>query len=330
MRVLKKRPRSDNLFSESRKAGGTLGRRIYLGLLVVFALGIGNFLWGDFFIMRGSGLVVRDRSVVATSFVAKVVEVNVKAGAAVSKGEPLVRIESAELLERLADLSTRQSDLIQAVADFRLRAEMADYLLPLANRRELETEEILTRFDDMVDRGIVTAARLQEALRERFLATQELRKLELESETLGSQIESLEAAQRDAAQALKNLKDHYQDGILRSAVDGSVGARVPFAGTVYRSGEPILEVHTGEAYVLAYLPSRYLFSIEAGMKVTLTSGRRTGEGEIAEILPVSDTLPQEFQNTLKPRERNQLAKIRLSDPSAFPVYEKVEISRSYF
>jgi hypothetical protein len=53
-------------------------------------------------------------------------------------------------------------------------------------------------------------------------------------------------------------------------------------------------------------------------------------GVLTEILPVTEALAKEFQNTFKPTERSRLAKIRLLGKSPFPLLEKVSISARYF
>ena len=330
LRSLKKRPRPDTLQNDVRRSGGVVGRRVYLGLLAVFFLGVANYLWGDFLMLRGDGLVVRDRTVVAATFVARVAEVDVAEGQMVKEGDHLLRIESAEVLERLADLSIRQAELAQRAAAFQLRSEVATQLLPMATRHAQETDDLLVRFDKLAGTGIISATRHQEALRASFVAREERVRLDAEQRTLQTQIAALDEAARDAAVAIADLQRHYADGLVVATRGGAVGARVPSVGSVYRAGEPMLSIYSGDAYVLTYLPSRYLFQIEPGMKVAVTSGRHHGKGVISAILPVSDALPQEFQNTFKPRDRNQLARIRLDDPAAFPVFEKVTISRSYF
>ena len=47
-------------------------------------------------------------------------------------------------------------------------------------------------------------------------------------------------------------------------------------------------------------------------------------------LPLTATLPKEFQNTFQPLNRNQLAKIRLSRSASFPLNQKVSVTRSFF
>ena len=91
----------------------------------------------------------------------------------------------------------------------------------------------------------------------------------------------------------------------------------------------MLSIYWGEPYVLVYLPRRYLFSIDVGMKLSVTDGQHTSVGVVTDILPVTETLPKEFQNTFQPSDRNQLAKVKLPASSVFPLNQKVTVSRAY-
>ena len=79
-----------------------------------------------------------------------------------------------------------------------------------------------------------------------------------------------------------------------------------------------------------YLPRRYLFPIYVGMRLRVTDGRHTENGVVSEILPVTATLPREFQNTFQPSDRNQLAKVKLAAGSSFPLNQKVNVSQFFF
>jgi hypothetical protein len=117
---------------------------------------------------------------------------------------------------------------------------------------------------------------------------------------------------------------------VRAPISGSIGVSVPPLGHVYRAGDSILSIYSGESYVLAYLPRRYLFSIDVGQKLTVSDGRDSIAGVLDELLPVTDALAREFQNTFKPTDRSQLAKIKLLEPSPFPLHDKVSLSARYF
>ncbi|MCO1336625.1 HlyD family secretion protein [Microbulbifer sp. OS29] len=151
-------------------------------------------------------------------------------------------------------------------------------------------------------------------------------KIQVESTTLDDKRKAVEHASDNATRALRKLEQHYNGGVVQSPTTGLVGASIPHVGNVYEAGEPLMSIYTGEAYVLAYLPNQYQFAIKPGLEVLVSSGRYQDKGILIETIPLSEALPQEFQNTFKPTERNQLAKIALLDPTMFPVNEKVTIT----
>jgi multidrug resistance efflux pump len=327
MQPLKKRLRPDNIPSEKRVMRGRAGRTIYLILLLGFGLAVLNYMFGDYFLLQADGLVLRDQHVVATTYVARVESVDVTEGEAVKAGNPLLKLQSTEILERLADLSTKRAELVAKATEFKVRSESVTQLLPLAERRAAEAINTIKQFDALAAAKLVTSARYQEALRVNYEASRDQVSLLSQRDVLNGELSSLDNALADADDAIAKLKGLYSDGIVHSPVSGSIGASVPSVGNVYRPGEPILSIYSGDPYVLVYLPRRYLFPIYVGMELGLTDGRDVADGVIVEILPVTDTLPKEFQNTFKPSDRNQLAKIKLTTPSAFPLNQKVSVSR---
>jgi multidrug resistance efflux pump len=327
MRPLKTRLRPDNIPSEKRVMRGRTGRTIYLLLLFVFGLAVANYLFGDYILLNADGLVLRDQNVIATPYVARVVSVDVEEGQKVDNGSVLLTLQSSEILERLADLSTKRAELAVKSTDFKVRAESVVELLPLAERRAAEAINTIKQFDRLADAKLVTSARYQEALRVNYEASKDRVNLMTQGKVLNDELQSLDEAFADADEAIANLQKVYADGVVHSPVSGSIGASIPAVGNVYRAGEPILSIYSGDAYVLAYLPRRYLFQISEGMEVSVTDGRDTATGVVSEILPVTDTLPKEFQNTFKPSDRSQLAKIKLEAPAPFPLNQKVSVSR---
>jgi len=329
MRALKKRLRPDNLPNEKRVARGSVGRIIYLALLAVFALAVLNYFFGDFLFLRADGLVLRDRTVVATTFIARVEKVTVQEGQIVKKGEPLLQLQSLEVLERIADLSLKRADLAAKATDFRIRADSVEQLLPLAERRTKEAKRVIGLFEGMQKEGFVRSVPYAEALSAEYEANKDFVTLSAQSRVLKEELSALELARKDANATFDDLQKLYANGLVSAPVGGAVGTHVPFVGDVYKPGDPMLSIYWGEPYVLMYLPRRYLFSIEVGMKLSVTDGQHTDVGVVSEILPVTDTLPKEFQNTFQPSDRNQLAKVKLPATSVFPLNQKVTVSRDY-
>ncbi len=330
IKTLKARPRSDNSVSEKRGSTVGVGRYVYLSLLGLLGVGAVNFLWGDLLILRADGLVLRDRSVIAASYLAEVEDVSVREGEKVKEGDVLLRLKSMEILQKIADLSSKHADLAQRAADFHTRANVAEKLTPLAQRREVESRQALAEYEELGGDGFVTAARREGALRAHFDAREARVQFAAESQTLAREIPTVEDAQASAASALEKLASLYANGEIRAPKGGAIGASVPSAGAVYLPGDPMLTIYSGEAYSLVYLPTRYLLPVREGMRVAVSNGRQRAQGVIDEILPVSDALPAEFQNTFRPQERSQLARIRFEGAAPFPVGEKIKVSINYF
>ena len=82
---------------------------MYFLLLLGLGAAVLNYLYGDFIIMRADGLVLRHKSVIAATYVARVQSVAVREGQEVVKGELLLDLLSTEMLDRLADLSSRRA-----------------------------------------------------------------------------------------------------------------------------------------------------------------------------------------------------------------------------
>jgi multidrug resistance efflux pump len=268
--------------------------------------------------------------VVATTYIARVDKVFIQQGSTVSEGSPLLKLQSLEILERLAELSIKRADLVAKVTELEVRGETAEQLLPLAERHEMEATRVIKQFDGITTDGFITSVRWEQALRANYDALRDRVTLSAESRVLSEEMKALRTALSDADTALGDLKTHYADGQMLAQVSGSVGVAVPFVGNVYRPGDTLLSIYSGDPYVLIYLPRRYLFAIYVGMQLRVTDGQHTESGVVSEILPVTASLPREFQNTFQPSDRNQLAKVKLGIGSHFPLNQKVSVSQPYF
>ncbi len=326
VKSLRKRPRPDALKTEQRRVTNRGGRLVYLFMLLALLIAGVNFLFGDLVFLRADGLVLRDKTTISTTYVARVEEVNIKPGDIVKAGFPLLRVQSSEILERFADLSSKNASLTAKAAEFKIRSATVSNLLPLAKKREHESAKMLEKIRQLSETMVATLARYDTALRARFDARQSYIEIETEHRGLKEELVAINAARADAETALSNLRDHYADGTIKAPVSGAVGISVPSRGDVYRPGDTILEVYSGKAYVLAYLPRRYIYSLDVGTKVQVSSGRLTAAGTITDILPVTDALPKEFQNSFKPRDRSQLARIKLVQKVGFPLHAIVKVT----
>lgn len=326
--ALKKRPRPDNLKSDQRKVTNGSGRLIYLGSLMILCLIGLDYLFGDMIFLRADGFVLRDKSSISASYLASVKKVHVTGGLHVRKGTPLLKLQSFGVLERLAELSSINARLIVTQSQNEIRSKTVRKLLPLARKRASEAASALDQFDQLLGPRIVSTASYNNALLTKFEAQRQLVQYEAEDQAFKEQMTSVKAAITDAQAALTDLRNHYGDGVVRAPVDGNIEATIPSIGDAFQPGQTILSIYSGNSYVLAYLPRRYLFSIKTGTKVKMESGRWSATGHISEILPMTAALPEEFQNNFRPRDRNQLARIHFDSKAPFPLHEKVRVTRA--
>lgn len=326
VRRIHRRPRADSQVNQARRGGGTLGRRIYLLLLVLLAITVGNYIWGDKLLFRADGLVLQDRTALAATSVVRVEEVFVRRGQQVRKGDTLLRVGSADILDRIADQTSRDSELAQRESALRSRLQQVKELQPIAARRAADAAEMLQSVKSARQRGVVPSVRLSEAMRENFDAQTVAVGLATELASLGQEIEVLAASRRATTDSLRDLREHYGAGMMLASQSGTIGHQVPDVGEVFRPGDAITSVHYGAPYVLAFLPDSYIFSIEVGDMVNLDNGRQEASGQIVEILPVSQNLPREFLAAFEPGKTRQLARVSLTQEAAFPVGSDVYIT----
>ena len=321
----KSRPRTDSHQTEIRVQRRSWDRAIYLVLLAGFALLLANYLVGDRLLLRADGLVLRDRTVIAATSTVKVADVAIKPGQRVEKDEMLLRAESTAMLDRLADLAMRGADLDERRAALISQSELTKELLPIADARlaQLVSDEGRLSGEGMA--GLVTASRQEDAADRLHLARTEVSRLGALSRGLAQEIEAVSRARGHATEAVRRLSAHYADGVQRAPHDGVIDGEVPSEGEVFSPGEPIATLLSGHQYILAYLPNGYLFDLAPGQAVRVAAGKTRVTGRIDEILPVSASIPDEFHNSFRARERRQLARISLPDGNVFPTHSTVRI-----
>ncbi len=327
MRKLRQRPRSDTSVNQPRRAAGTMGRRVYLVLLALLAVALGNYIWGDMLFLRADGLVLRERALVEATSTIRVEEVAVRRGQGVSAGQTLLKVGSIEILERIADYASRNAELVEREAALRSRANIVGEILPLADKRMNETSRMVQELQDLKAKSIVSSQRLEEVTAVAYTAQTEFVRLSSEKESLVAEIEAIAQARAHSLEALSNLEEYYANGIVSASKSGQVGEIVPSVGEVFRAGDSMLSVISGDAYVLVYLPTNYWFQLDAGMKVEIANGRQSAVGYISEILPVSQSVPPEFQQAFRPDQTRQLARVEFEEPSLFPTAANVRVTR---
>lgn len=328
IKALRKRTRPDNLVNQVRAGGKSLARRMYMFALATVGVILVSALLGPLFFLDADALVLKDRTVVSLDYNARVVQVNVRPGDEVKAGELLMTVTSTETLERMADLASKISAISSKEAALRARQMQLTTLGPVSRERRLRANNALKHLQDLASRQLTTAARVMDATRDAYEAEREEAQMAGELEVVKIELAAASASRRDLADTLTLIKKTFDGGRIFSPVDGTIGSKVPSPGNAIRIGDMALDLYRGDIYVIGYLPTSRLFSVEAGDSVVVTDGKMRGRAKVIKVEAVAETLPAEFQSVFSARERQQSVRVELEDTakSDFPIHGKVKVT----
>lgn len=322
-------PRVDSLPNDPRHRRSPVGRWIYLGLLFAFFLWLADLLIGPMLRLQADGLVVADRLSISVPFAAQVEAVAVTPGAEVRRGDELARVTSVDLSVAIATLTARNAELLTKRADLEHRARIAEAVLPIARDRAQQADRALDRIREVREDGRVALTTWSQALAERSVANERVAELQAEARTSGTSLSAVDAALSDTSRALAGLGQAYAGGIVVAPDDGIVGLTTARPGEVVTVGQPLMVLYRPQRWVLTYLETGTLYSVNVGDAVQVTDGFTRLTGRVVEVLPVADQLPEEFRKLFQPRDRSQVARVTLEDDgngAALPLFTKVRLS----
>ena len=211
-------------------------RLIYFAVLIAFAVYLGNTLLGGYFYPRGEGLVIGEPAVVAAEFIATVTAVPVRDGQEVKRGEIVSHISSQYMSENRARLASDYAARASRLAEVKARREVVDAVLVSAETRERVATDGLAQLDTIQKKGYVPILTHTAATDQAFKGKQEAEALRAEGRALDGQISTMSSASQQADGALKELVALYDDGNLRSMIDGVVGKVLVSPRSVVRPG----------------------------------------------------------------------------------------------
>jgi multidrug efflux pump subunit AcrA (membrane-fusion protein) len=191
-----------------------------------------------------------------------------------------------------------------------------------ASIRELDTALSQARL-------LASAPRQAEAQREAYEAQREVASLKAELTALADERDGLARSAGEVDAAIRQVQATYNNGNVVAQVAGIVGAKTPNPGQIVKSGEAMLDIYKGETFVLAYMPTGRLYSVEANDSVRVTDGQHARDGRILRIENVTDALPPEFQVNFRATDRQQLFRVVFDEPPPFAIQAKVRLSSSW-
>jgi multidrug resistance efflux pump len=323
--------------SPSRVDGRALGSRlraskvawkrlVYLGALTALvAVGV-NYAIHSFVLAGADGLVLRQRIAVAVPYDARIRRVFVRPGDPIAVGDRIALVESVSINRSLAELSAERARLGSRIAGLEARKLMVASLLPYAEANAKQTQLFLDQLNGFGRDGVATNRYVQEMTTANFTAAERLASLRAENVSTSEEILQNRTALDEMSSAYQSLKDIYNDGVLVAAASGNVGSSVAPEGEVLVPGNSVLQVFSGEAFVLAYISDNFLVDLTEGQRVMVKGGGRSIASRIEKIFPMTDALPPEFQKPVRARDRAQVVRIALPVGESFAVEQKVHVT----
>jgi multidrug resistance efflux pump len=287
-------------------------------------------LSGDRFVLTADGLVTQDKVVVASPYDARIREVLVRPGDQVQAGDTIAVVQSATLSRTLAELSAEKARLQARVAQLQGRRSVVEKLLPVVEQNTKSASDYLGDMQQAKSRGLAVERTLQEMSALVVASSERTLTLSAEQVSLETELSGAREALKEIEGSYANMQSIYQQGVLRAPVAGTIGANVGSVGEVLAPGmSKVAQIHTGPAYVLAYLPDSYLFDVQEGQPVAVKARGQTVTAYIQKVLPVTETLPSEFQNPNRARTRGQMVRIELEEKVNLAVDQKIEVTSCY-
>ena len=298
---------------------------ICVGVVAVYALSGGSVL------LRADGMVTSQRVEVAAPWQdSRIRDVYVHPGDWVQAGQKVAVVESASISRSLADLAAEKARLSSRKAQLNSRSVAVSTLLPLAEANANRAQSFLGQLENASAKGMTLSRSLQQMSAANLQASERLQSLQAEQASVVTEIEAQKAALQEVSAAYDDLHHIYDGGVLRAPAAGYIGGKVGMVGEVLSAGkDKIASIYTGSTFVLAYIPEGYLFDVTEGQKVSVKARGQSISGYIEKVLPVTESLPPEFQAPTKALGRGLAVRIAFSDKSDLSIDEKIQVTRCY-
>jgi membrane fusion protein (multidrug efflux system) len=282
----------------------------YLMGLLSLLTWMGNNIAGGWVYSRAEGIVVGDFGYVSPEYTVVVLDVLVKNGQKVDKGEVVARVSSSRVSELVARLSAESSRQIAQMAQIQAKASMIDMLVSAAETRQQVVEGNVEGLDEAKRKRLLPILTQNAVADQLFKGKQELAVLRAERDTMKQQVAQIVSASRFTDQAIADINALFDAGRMRSPMAGFIAGIEVGPGSVVNPGQLVAELVGERRYVLAYYPVDRLYDLEVGKPITIDAGiGQRLQGKISDLTPIAARLPKEFAKTLAPQERQQLVRI---------------------
>lgn len=276
---------------------------------------------GGYAYKAADGMVVGDAGSISPEYTVTVLDIPIRNGDLVKKGDVVARVSSSRVAEVTATLSTQSSHLITQMATISAKAGMIEQLIASAQMRDRTVTANARQLEDIRNRKLLPLLTENALVEQIFRGKQELAVLEAEQKTMAQQVAQVVAASRFTDQAITDIQTLFDAGRMRAPMSGYIAGIEVGVGAVVQPGSLVAEMVGEQRFVLAYFPVSRLYELEVGAPVTIEVGvGKWLQGSVTRVMPIAARLPKEFQRTLAPVERQQIVRIDFAADAVPPPY----------
>lgn len=277
---------------------------IALGLYLIWYFGRG------FLFLEGTGLVTAPLHVVSTPYLSKIEHINVAPGIPVNEGDILATVRSPQLEQDINALDRILVDQSQKEADLRIRYRIAKATSETADSRLAVVNEAYARLDGAGSAAASLGYRM-DVSRERSQAYMQKAQAQAEAEEIQAQLDRFEVNRRFIKSKIQQLEKDFDDGHVKSPVDGLIGNRVARDGEIIRPGDTIAEVYdTSDTYIVWHVPSFNIRQPKVADPVFIHHGQRVIPGYVFEIKQIAEVAAEHTQSVLRGSTQHQVILVR--------------------
>ena len=244
----------------------------------------------------------------------RVTAVLVAEGASVRAGQPLVQLEDAELRAALAQAQASAQQAAARLAGLRSTGRnAAQATVAQTDSTLLAAQADLRRTQDLVARGFLSAARLDEALRALNVAQAQLAAAQAQGGALAEQGTDIAQAQAQWAVAQATTQAalaRLAQVQLRAPADGRVLSRSVEPGQIVQPGRALLTLAlAGATQLEAAVDERYLQQLRPGQAATARADAFPNDRFKAQVLSIAPLVDAQRGSVV--------VKLAVAEPPAF-------------
>ena len=240
------------------------------------------------------GSVISANSPTLYAVAAGIVNLDVVAGDAVKKGQPLATVESPELKSRLAQeqasLSSAQAEVGRAELNVRMQTSAAQKLLDQAqvdHQAALREQQRMQRAFDLGAIAQIEVLRAQDNVAKTQIALDHAKQdRQLQIDEAGFDLQTKrQLADRQRA-VVADLQRQVDALIVRSPVDGQVGQVLVAQRANVAANAPVLSVVDLTQLVLEIkVPESFARDLAIGMPAQISGGGSSFDGQVIAVAP---------------------------------------------